>query len=59
MTGKRHANETNIRIFWEYEGSLNIMEVSKEHIITEVIFNRSKLRFGQLDLNEARPINEL
>jgi hypothetical protein len=35
------------------------VEVSKEHNIFEFTFDRWKRQFGQLDVNEARRMNEL
>ena len=59
MKGKRHATEQKIRILREADGGKNIVEVCKEHNISEVTFHRWKRQFGQLDINEAKRMKEL
>ena len=59
MKGKRHATEQKIRILREADGGKTIVEVCKEHNISEVTFHRWKRQFGQLDVNEARRMKEL
>ena len=59
MKGKRHATEQKIRILREANGGRNIVEVCKEHNISEVTFHRWKRQFGQLDVNEAKRMKEL
>jgi putative transposase len=58
MKGKRHSTEQNIRILREADGGKNIVEVCKEHNISEVTFHRWKRQFGQLDVNEAKRMKE-
>jgi transposase-like protein len=53
MKGKRHATEQKIRILREADGGKNIVEVCKEHNISEVTFHRWKRQFGQLDINNV------
>ncbi|MSU66747.1 MAG: IS3 family transposase, partial [Opitutus sp.] len=53
MKGKRPATEQKIRILREADGGKSIVEVCKEHNISEVTFHRWKRPFGQLDVNEA------
>ncbi len=59
MKGKRHSTEQNIRMLREADGGKNIVEVCKEHNISEVTFHRWKRQFGQLDVNEAKRMKEL
>ena len=59
MKGKRHATEQQIRILREADGGKNIVEVCKEHNVSEVTFRRWKRQFGQLDVNEAKRMKEL
>ena len=59
MKGKRHTTEQKIRILREADGGRSIVEVSKEHNISEVTFHRWKRQFGQLDVNEAKRMKEL
>ena len=59
MKGKRHSTEQKVRILREADGGRNIVEVCKEHNISEVTFHRWKRQFGQLDVNEAKRLKEL
>ena len=59
MKGKHHATEQKIRILREADGGKSIVEVCKEHNISEVTFHRWKRQFGQLDVNEAKRMKEL
>ena len=59
MKGKRHTTEQKIGILREDDGGKSIVEVRKEHNISEVAFHRWKWQFGQLDVNEARRMKEL
>ncbi|MSU24911.1 MAG: hypothetical protein EXS32_13945 [Opitutus sp.] len=59
MKGKHHATEQKIRILREADGGKSIVEVGKEHNISEVTFHRWKRPFGQLDVNEAKRMKEL
>ena len=58
MKGKRHTTEQKIRILREAAGGKSIVEVSREHNISEVTFHRWKKQFGQLDVNEAKRLKE-
>lgn len=51
MKGKRYTTEQKIRILREADGGKSIVEVSKEHNISEVTFHRWKRQFGQFDVN--------
>ncbi|MSU69262.1 MAG: IS3 family transposase, partial [Opitutaceae bacterium] len=59
MKGERHATEQKIRILRGADGGKRIVEVCKEHNISEVTFHRWKRQFGQLDVNEAKRMKEL
>ncbi len=59
MKGKRHTTEEKIRILREADSGKSIVEVSREHNISEVTFHRWKKQFGQLDVNEAKRLKEL
>ncbi|MSU66054.1 MAG: transposase [Opitutus sp.] len=59
MKGKRHATEQKIRILREADSGKSIVDVGKEHNISEVTFHRWKRPFGQLDVNEAKRMKEL
>ncbi len=59
MKGKRYTTEDKIRILREADGGRAILEVCREHNISEVSFHRWKRQFGQMDVNEARQLKEL
>jgi len=59
MKGKRHTTEQKIHILREADSGKSIVEVSREHNISEVTFHRWKKQFGQLDVNEAKRLKEL
>ena len=59
MKGKRYTTEEKIRILREADAGKSILEVCREHNISEVSFHRWKQQFGQLEVNEARRLKEL
>ena len=59
MKGKRYTTEDKIRVLREADRGKSILEVCREHNISEVSFHRWKRQFGQMDLNEARKLKEL
>ena len=59
MKGKRYTNEDKIRILREVDGGKAILEVSREHNISEVTFHRWKQQLGQVEINDARRLKEL
>ena len=59
MKGKRYTTEEKIRILRDADRGKSILEVCREHNISEVSFHRWKRQFGQMDLSEARKLKEL
>ena len=59
MKGKRYTSEDKIRILREADGGKAILEVCREHNISEVSFHRWKRQFGQMEVNEARRLKGL
>ena len=59
MKGKRYTTEDKIRILRDADSGKAILEVCREHNISEVSFHRWKRQFGQLEVNEARRLKEL
>ena len=59
MKGKRYTTEDKIRILREGDRGKNILEVCRQHNISEVSFHRWKRQFGQMELSEARRLKEL
>ena len=59
MKGMRYTTGEKIRILQEADAGKSILEVCREHNISEVSFHRWKQQFGQLEVNEARRLKEL
>ncbi|XHR27211.1 MAG: transposase [Chthoniobacteraceae bacterium] len=59
MKGKKYSMEDKIRILREADSGKNILEVCREHNLSEVSFHRWKRQFGQMDVNEAKRLKEL
>jgi putative transposase len=59
MKGKRYTAEDKIRILREVDGGKAILEVCREHNISEVTFHRWKQQLGQVEINDARRLKEL
>jgi len=58
MKGKRYKTEEKIRILREADQGGSIIEVCREHNISEVTFHRWKRQFGQMEVNEAKRVLE-
>ena len=56
MKGKRSATEDKIRILRDADRGKSILEVCREHNLSEVSFHRWKRQFGQMDISEARKL---
>ena len=59
MKGKRYTTGDRIRILREADRGKSILEVCREHNISEVGFHRWKRQFGQMDLNGARKLKRV
>lgn len=59
MKGKRYSTEDKIRILRQADAGQSIMEVCKEHNLSQVSFYRWKKQFGQMEVNEAKRLKEL
>ena len=59
MKGKRYTTEDKIRILRDADAGKAILEVCREHNISEVSFHRWKRQFGQLEVKEVRRLKEL
>ena len=59
MKGKRYTTEEKIRILREADTGKSILDVCREHNLSEVSFHRWKKQFGQLEVNDARRLKEL
>ena len=57
--GKRYTTEDKIRMLRMADAGKSILEVCREHNISEVTFHRWKKQFGQLEVNDARRLKEL
>ena len=59
MKGKRYSTEDKIRILRQADAGQSIVEVCKEHNLSQVSFHRWKKQFGQMEVNEAKRLKEL
>ena len=59
MKGKWYTTEDKIRILREADSGKAVLEVCREHNISEVSFHRWKRQYGQMEINEARRLKEL
>ena len=59
MKGKRYTTKEKIRILREADAGKSILDVCREHNLSEVSFHRWKRQFGQLEIHEARRLKEL
>ena len=59
MKGKRYSTEDKIRILRQADTAQSIVEVCKEHNLSQVSFHRWKKQFGQMEVNEAKRLKEL
>lgn len=59
MKGKKYTTEDKIRILREADGGKSVVEVCRDHNISEVSYHRWKRQSGQMDINEARRLKEL
>jgi putative transposase len=59
MKGKRYSPEDKIRILREADSGKSMLEVCREHNISEGSFQRWKRLYGQMELSEARRLKEL
>jgi putative transposase len=57
--GKRYSTEDKIRILRQADAGQSIVEVCREHNLSEVSFHRWKKQFGQMEVNEAKKLKEL
>ena len=54
MKGKRHTTEERIRILRKADGGKSILDVCREHNISEQTFHRWKREFGMMEVNQAK-----
>lgn len=59
MRGKRHTTEERIRILRKADGGKTILDVCREHNISEQTFHRWKREFGMMEVSQAKRLKEL
>lgn len=60
MKGKRHTTEQKIRILREADRiGTTVLDVCREHQVSEQIFHRWKREFGMLEVDQAKQLKEL
>ena len=59
MKGKPHTTEQIIRILRQADSGQTVLEICREHNISEGTFYRWKKKYGNMDLANARRLKEL
>lgn len=60
MKGKRYTTEQKIRILREADrADRSILDVCREHQISEQSFHRWKREFGMMELDQAKQLKDL
>jgi putative transposase len=59
MKGKRYTTEDKIRILRQADAGKSVLDVCREHNISEVSLHGWKRQFGQMEVNEARRLKDL
>ena len=60
MKGKRYTTEQKIRVLREAERTdKTILDVCREHQISEQTFHRWKREFGMMEVDQAKQLKEL
>ena len=60
MKGKRYSTEQKIRILRQADqAGVHIVDVCREHGISEQSFHRWKREFGLMELDQAKQLKEL
>jgi transposase-like protein len=56
MKGKRYTTEDKIRILREADSGKSILEVCREHNLSQTSFHRWKRQLGQMEVSDARKL---
>lgn len=59
MKGKRYTTEERIRILRKADEEKSILDVCREHNISEQTCHRWKLEFGMMEISQAKRPKEL
>ena len=59
MKQKQHSTEAIIRILRQSEGDETVELICREHNISKATFHRWKRKYGDMDLADAKRLNEL
>ena len=59
MKNKLHSTEEIIRILRQADGGQTVETVFREHNISEATFYRWRKKYGDMDLSDARRLEEL
>ena len=59
MKGKTHSNEEIIRILRQADGSETAQAICRDHNISEQTFYRSKKKYGDMELADAKRLKAL
>ena len=59
MKGKTHSTEESIRILRQADGGETAQVICREHNTSEQTFYRWKKKYGDMELADAKRLNEL
>ncbi|MCX6958801.1 MAG: transposase [Verrucomicrobia bacterium] len=59
MKGKRYSTADKIRILRQADAGQSIVELCREHNLSQVSFHRWKKQFGQMEVNQAKRLKDL
>ena len=59
MKQKQYSTEAIIRILRQSEGDETVELICREHNISKAMFHRWKRKYGDMDLADAKRLNEL
>lgn len=59
MKKKRHSVEQIMRILREADGGRSVLDICREHNISEQTFHRWKRKYGNMEISDAKRLKEL
>lgn len=59
MKRKRHSVEQIMRILREADGGRSVLDICREHNISEQTFHRWKRKYGNMEISDAKRLKEL
>lgn len=59
MKKKRHSVDQIMRILREADGGRSVLDICREHNISEQTFHRWKRKYGNMEISDAKRLKEL